>query len=321
MYQQQQYAPRGVSILTVGSNPYVNVRFCTTGPAYPSGPSSAARTAFRSSPPTSSGVKPCNLAQLLPPQHFPSSGRTSAASSTSSADVGSHTTSSIPSQKRRHRRRRSSTTSVVSQPQNNWASRSRTPESQIQPAAPLQLRKVTLVRDEFSVNSNTSAAGPKKTSKRSTTKKQRSRTKDDKIRAMYYKGEKVGKLSPNTWFKAPKTGYQPPAPTAAPQNPQRPAAAKKQRPVRRQAKRQAAQHKPVRASPETLKALKKLRKKVKQCTKIQEKLNQGLKVQDDELAKLKQVNEFRQQIAVLQAKADTEKEMGQKQGFTTQRRR
>lgn len=306
MYQQQQYAPRGVSILTVGSNPYVNVRFCTTGPAYPTVPSTNARTAFRSSPPTS-----CNLAQLLPDQ-FPS--RTSAASSTSSADVGTTNTWS----------RRSSTTSVVSRTQNNWGSRSRTPESQIQPAAPLQIRKVTLVRDEFSVNSNAaaSAAAPKKTSKRRTTKKQRSRTKDDKIRAMYYKGEKVGKLSPNTWFKAPKTGYQASAHKAAPQNPQRPPAAKKQRSVRRQAKRQA-QHQPVCASPETLKALKKLRKKVKQCTKIQEKLNQGITVQDDELVKLKQLNEFRQQIAVLQTQVDTEKQMGQ-QGFqkvTTQRRR
>jgi DNA-directed RNA polymerase alpha subunit len=78
----------------------------------------------------------------------------------------------------------------------------------------------------------------------------------------------------------------------------------------------------VRASPETLKALKKLRKKVKQCTKIQEKLDQGLRVEVNEVQKLNQLNDFKQQIAVLETQVSSGKAMDN-QGFqkVQQRRR
>lgn len=97
---------------------------------------------------------------------------------------------------------------------------------------------------------------------------------------------------------------------------------KKQSPVRR--RRQANQHRQQRqqqqvqyvprASPETLKALKKLRKKVRQCAKIQEKMDHGLAVEVNEVEKLNQLNEFKQQIAVLEQEVSTGKAVDN-QGF------
>jgi hypothetical protein len=165
----------------------------------------------------------------------------------------------------------------------------------------------------------TRATAPKKTQK---AKKQYRRTKEDNIQAIYNKGEKVGQLSNNVWFKAPKNG-QPPVRKPARKNHQRPAA-KKQSTARRQAKPRAAratQH-VRRAAPETLKALKKLRKKVRQCAKIQEKLDQGLRVEVNEVQKLSQLNDFKQQIAVLETQGSSGKAMDN-QGFqkVKQRRR
>lgn len=284
-----------MSILTVGYNPYANVKFSTTGPALPV---STPRRAFRSTAPTTgakSGAQPCNLAQLLPEE----------LRDTSVSSISSETNawgSRSRSHQSRHNRR-SSTTSVVSQPQNNWTSRSRTPECQNQTAAPLKVRKTK--------------TAPKKTQK---AKKQYRRTKEDNIRAIYDKGEKVGQLKNNVWYKAPKNG-QPPVRKPARKNHQRPAA-KKQSTVRRQAKPQASRVQRARASPETLKALKKLRKKVKQCTKIQERMDQGLRVEVNEVQKLKQLQEFKKQITALETQVSSGKAMDN-QGFqkVKQRRR
>lgn len=319
MYQQQQHQLLGVPIQTVGYNPFANMKFSTTGPAYPSPPQSSARRAFRSAPPAA--AKQCNMAQLLPREL-----RSTSVSSTSSGEVTnawsrSHSLAQTqapqqPPQQRSQRRnstasvaqsRRNSTTSVVSQPQNGWASRSRTPESRNKPAA-CKGRKIN------------KATAPKKTQKAA--KKQQRRTKEENIRAIYAKGEKVGQLSNNKWFKAPKNG-RPPAPKPARKNQQRPAA-KKQSTVRRQAKRQATnvRRQPTRVAPETLKALKKLRKKVKQCAKIQERIDMGLRMEVNELEKVKQLNDFKQQIAVLEAQVSTGK-VRDNQGFQVvkQRRR
>jgi len=310
MYQQQHHAPRGVSILTVGYNPYANIRFSTTGPAYPTVPqSSGPRRAFRSTAPVTSGA--ANHAQLLPeePRSVSSTSSTDVWARRSRSLVKPNTPTEVQQQqqqpRRRHNRRlsttstvsaqsrRNSTTSVLSQPQNTWASRSRTPESQNKPAP----CKVKVTSSEKV--GRAAAPAPKKPQR--VEKKSFQQTKEESIRAIYNKGEKFGKLRNNVWFKAPENGSQPPARKPARKNYQRPAA-KKQPTVRRQAKRQAA-----RASPETLKALKKLRKKVKQCTKIQQKLNEGLTVEVNERQKLNQLNDFRKQITVLEQQMKTGK--------------
>lgn len=81
---------------------------------------------------------------------------------------------------------------------------------------------------------------------------------------------------------------------------------KKQRAARRVARKPVTSTQAT-ASPAALKTLKKLRKKVKQCKKIQESLDRGLKVEDNQLSKLKQLKEFKQQIALLEQQVSTGK--------------
>lgn len=263
---------------------YNSCNFSSTGPAHPILPPSGPRAAFRSTPPAT-GVKTFNLSALLP-ENLPRS--TSAASSTSSTGVWTTSrslsitnlhdmfTTAVP---QRRRQRRSSTTSMTSQQsQNTWVARSRTPESQNKAPAPLKVRKIK--------------TSQKKTKQQP--KKKEGRTKKEKIAGIYSKGEKLGKLSGSVWYKAPEGGK---APARKPvQNRQRPAA-KRQSTTRRQARKPATR---VQPSSETLKTLKKLRKKVKQCSKIQENLNRGVAVEVNQLSKLKQLDEFKQQIALLE---------------------
>lgn len=156
------------------------------------------------------------------------------------------------------RSRRNSTASAASQPtQKQWVRQART-QSGNKPAAPLNVVTVN-----YKTGQKKTQQQPKKTW-----------TKEDKIRAIHNKGDKVGKISGGIWYKAPKNGAPNPQPA---QYRQRPAApAKKQTSVRRrrQTKKQTTTkvhlQRRVCASPETLKTLRKLRKKVRQCAKIQE---------------------------------------------------
>lgn len=289
MYNQGLYVQHGVTIKTVGYNPYVNVQFSTTGPAHPIVPSSSPRRAFRSTPPASSGVKTCNLSSLLP-SALQSTAAGSPASSTSSTGVWnsrslSHTNRRTTVQTtpppQRHNRRRSPSVASQLSTQNTWVTRSRTPETV---AAPLKVRKI------------------KTSHKKQQTKSRKPQTKEEKIAAIYNKGEKFGKLSGGVWYKAPEGGKAP----ARKPNQQRRPAAKKQRAARRVARKPVTSTQTT-ASPAALKTLKKLRKKVKQCKKIQESLDRGLKVEDNQLSKLKQLKEFKQQIALLEQEVSTGK--------------
>lgn len=61
---------------------------------------------------------------------------------------------------------------------------------------------------------------------------------------------------------------------------------------------------------------------MKQCAKIQERIDMGFRVEVNELEKVKQLNDFKQQIAVLEAQVSTGK-VRDNQGFQVvkQRRR
>jgi len=150
-----------------------------------------------------------------------------------------------------------------------------------------------------------------------TTAKNKVSTKHDKIYAIHKKGDQVGKLSNGVWYKAPKNGKAP-VYKPAQNSPQHPAAApaKKQKSVRRQAMKETArfQQQYACASPEVVKALRKLRKKVRQCNNIQKKLDQGFNLEENELTKLKQVNDFKQQITALEQQVLTGKAVDS-QGF------
>lgn len=287
-------------------DPYATAPMVYPGGQQPRIPSCTARVPFRSTPPTASAPKPTynvlpqNANFLNKPLHYQTplpaeryfqlqQQQQRGTSSTSSANVWQSRSQSQAQQ----RRRRNSTPSVTSSTaQDTWASRSRTPESQ---NSKIQARKIKQV-------------GPKKTQE---TKRL---TKRDKIAAIYDKGEKFGQLSNGVWYKASEGSKAPVRKST--QYRQRSAA--KPKSAYRQAKSRTLGdwvHQPKqKASEETLKALKKLRKKVKQCAKIQKSVDNGIKVEDNQLEKLKQLNEFKQQIAELELRVSTGKAVD-KQGF------
>jgi len=220
-------------------------------------------------------------------------------SSVSSTNVWQSRSQSRAKQQAARRQSITSSSSTSTTTQNKWASRSRTPESQTSRQQGREIIK---------------QVGHKKT------KQTKRLTKQEKIASIHNKGE-VGKLSNGVWYKASKGSK---APVRKPTSYRQRSAAKQQRSsVRRQGRRKRTrtswvqppqQQQAMVASEETVKALRKLRKKVRECAKIQKNVDNGVKVEDNQLAKLKQLNEFKQQIAKLEQEVSTGKAVDN-QGF------
>jgi len=212
--------------------------------------------------------------------------RSHSVASSASSDVWSRGSHSLPTQiwvqaPTTTTERRSSTTSAASQPaQNTWVSRSRTSQGETKPAARLKVQKI-------------------KSGRKKTEKTEQKQTKADKINAIVSKGKKAGQLSNGVWFKTPKDFKPIRQPT------KRRSAVKKQKSVKNKTFTAVQEDSFALISPETRKTVRKLRKKVKQCTKIQEKLSKGMKLEVNEAEKLKQLDNFKQQLAVLELQIST----------------